>query len=46
MFTGVIIGEFANLEVDGESGIDSEVTLSGGTILKFKGGILYEVETP
>ena len=39
-------GEFTNLEVVGENGIDSAVTITGGIVLKFKGGILYEVETP
>lgn len=39
-------GEFTTLECGGKDGIDTEVTLSGGTILKFKSGILYEVETP
>lgn len=39
-------GEFANLEVDGEIGIDYEAAIAGGVTLKFRGGILYEVETP
>ncbi|KKN70395.1 hypothetical protein LCGC14_0430900 [marine sediment metagenome] len=39
-------GEFTILDINGEIGIDSEVTLSGGTVLKFKGGVLYEVEAP
>lgn len=39
-------GEFANLEVDEEMGVDGEIELPNGTKYKFKGGILYEVEAP
>ncbi len=39
-------GEFTTLECGGEGGIDHEATIAGGIVLKFKGGLLYEVEVP
>ena len=39
-------GEFATLEVNNEAGVNGEIELPNGNKYKFKGGILYEVETP
>ncbi|KKM77546.1 hypothetical protein LCGC14_1368920 [marine sediment metagenome] len=37
-------GEFSSLEVDGQAGIDRDVVV-GAETFKFRGGILYEVES-
>lgn len=39
-------GDFGTLEVNEEVGVNGEIELPNGTKYKFKGGILYEVETP